>query len=169
MIYVYSMYMGTDEYEVGDTDKRPWGKYTVTAVTKDVTNVTRCEKEIVVYPNNILSLQSHKCRAEVWTVIDGVLTVIIDGRVLELYEGDTVTVPINALHCMANLQKPLTDNTPVVIVKEIQTGICKEADIVRYADAYGRGTGNFAERADVDKSMDLYMGLLDKIKNGDGQ
>ncbi len=128
------------EYKVGDTDARPWGTYVVTGLSKSDDGTETCEKEIVIYPSNIMSLQSHCFRAELWEVLEGTLTVIVDGSVKELGKGDTIDVPVGAVHCMANLQVRVTANSPVTVVKEVQTGICREEDIVRYIDMYGRST-----------------------------
>ena len=46
-------------YTVGDSDTRPWGSYTVVAVGVNEGGEEFCEKEIVVNPGHILSLQSH--------------------------------------------------------------------------------------------------------------
>ena len=140
-------------YTVGDHDARPWGSYTVTAVGKNDAGEDVCEKDIQVLPKQILSLQSHTQRREHWQVIAGTLTVILDDARHELPAGSDIRIPLGAIHCMANLSDaPCT-------VHEIQEGICREEDIKRYNDAYGRGTeditGDIAE-----KSIALYKDIL---------
>lgn len=141
-------------YAVGDTDTRPWGSYTVVAVGKN-DGEEYCEKEIIVNPGQILSLQSHEHRREHWMVKQGVLTVALDGKRLELTKGDEVRIPLRAVHCMANLGKDSC------IVREIQAGICREEDIARYMDAYGRGTADDPRAA---SSLAVYQQILTELK-----
>jgi len=146
-------------YTVGDSDVRPWGSYTVVAVGINENDEEFCEKEIVVSPQQILSLQSHDHRREHWIVKQGTLTVVLDGERLTLKKGESVRIPLKGVHCMANL------GSGDVVVKEIQSGICREEDIRRYFDAYGRGT----EAADDEKtkaSLAVYKEILDELKKG---
>jgi len=123
-----------DEYKVGDHDVRPWGEYVVTGVGRNAQGEEFCTKDITVKPCGILSLQSHDERRELWTVKSGVLTVVLDEQRLTLQPGESIRIPLQALHCMANLGE-----VPCV-VSELQEGICREADIRRYVDAAGRKT-----------------------------
>jgi len=142
-------------YRVGDSDERPWGSYVVLAV--GVRNGEEyCEKRITVDPNRILSLQSHEHRRETWIVEQGAMTAIIDGRQKELQAGDSISIPEGAIHCMANLS-----DEPCVI-RERQEGICREEDIHRYIDAYGRGTELPASHT-ASKSITLYELILSDI------
>jgi mannose-6-phosphate isomerase-like protein (cupin superfamily) len=123
-----------DEYKTGDRDERPWGSYIVTGSGKTPDNEEYCEKEITVAPGKILSLQSHNHRRETWQVLKGKLTVILNDRYFELSRGETIHIPQGALHCMAN-----TGSAPCIVF-ERQEGLCREDDIIRYVDAYGRNT-----------------------------
>jgi len=143
------------EYNVWDYDQRPWGFWLVTD-TRDTKDSAYCEKIIIVAPGKILSLQSHKLRHETWTVLDGTLTAVIDGSYLMLKTGQKIEVPADCPHCMANL-----NDTPCV-VKERQTGICLESDIVRYMDAYGRLTTDTNDR--IKSSADLYLAILEQMQ-----
>ena len=143
-------------YAIGDTDTRPWGSYTVVAVGKN-DGEEYCEKEIIVNPGHILSLQSHEHRREHWMVKQGVLTVVLDGKRLELKKGEQVRIPLRAIHCMANLGKDSC------IVREIQAGICREDDIARYMDAYGRGTDQAGD-ARAESSLVIYAQILTELK-----
>lgn len=144
-------------YNVGDFDRRPWGFWLATDV-----NSGYCEKVIVVAPGKILSLQSHRMRHETWTVLDGTLNTIIDGAFSTLKVGQTIEVPVGSLHCMANLgERPC-------IIKERQTGVCRESDIVRYFDANGRPTAT-ADDAQIAASVDLYLAVLKQMKEKDRQ
>lgn len=146
-----------ERYRVGDMDIRPWGSYTVTAVGVKDSGEESCVKEIQVNPGQILSLQSHEHRREHWKVISGVLTVVLDGKRLTLKAGEDVRVPQGSIHCMANLA------AVTVVVQEIQQGLCREEDITRYIDAYGRHTAESTD-ARVTKSVEVYKGLLAEIR-----
>jgi len=140
-------------YQVGDHDTRPWGSYTVTAVGRNGAGEDVCEKDIHVLPQQILSLQSHAERREHWQVVEGTLTVILDGARHDLPAGAAIRIPQGGIHCMANLT---AENCTV---REVQEGICREDDIKRYIDAYGRSTETvFGEAAE--KSIALYKELL---------
>jgi hypothetical protein len=56
---------------------------------------------------------------------------------------------------MANLGKDSC------IVREIQAGICREEDIARYMDAYGRGTADDPRAA---SSLAVYQQILTELK-----
>lgn len=151
-------YKNMQVYHVGDSEKRPWGEYVTTAV--GVNNGEEyCEKDITVLPNQILSLQSHNLRREHWTVTQGRLTVILDDQRLELDVGESVDIPLGGIHCMANL-----GDTPCV-VHEKQEGVCREADIIRYLDAYGRADENIKTNEKVERSTALYRGIWADIES----
>lgn len=143
-------------YAVGDRDTRPWGHYEVTAVGHNAAGEEICEKRITVKPGQVLSLQSHALRREHWAVEQGVLTVLQDGAVFDLTAGQDVRLPVGSIHCMANATG--TD----VVVREVQEGICREGDIVRYQDAYGRAAAAGDDPA-VAKSLAAYQALLARV------
>lgn len=126
-------------YIIGDTDIHPWGSYTVVATGKN-DGEEYCEKEIIVNPGQILPLQSHEQRREHWMVKQGILTVVLDGKRLELKKGDEVRIPLRAIHSMANLGKD------ACILREIQAGSCRADDMTLYgeADAHGRAGSSLA-------------------------
>ena len=147
-------------YSVGDQDIRPWGSYVVlrTNILPDGNEV--CEKMITVSPGKILSLQSREYRSERWHVVHGHLTVICNDRCVSIKAGESIDIPKGAVHCMANL------TLFPVKVSEIQTGICREDDIVRYMDAYNR-IGEIDCQGEVpNESISLYQDLLERIKEG---
>ncbi len=146
------------EYSVGDRDTRPWGEYEVTGVGLNEAGEEYCEKIITVNPGQILSLQSHEQRRERWTVREGTLTVVVDGKRLELPAGQSIDMPLKAIHCMANTQK-----VPCKVYEK-QEGVCREEDIIRYVDAYGRGTLQ-SNDANVKASVERYNEVLKEIKS----
>jgi mannose-1-phosphate guanylyltransferase/mannose-6-phosphate isomerase len=109
-------------------ERRPWGSFEVLA-GGDRYQVKRLE----VNPGAKLSLQSHRHRAEEWTVVNGTARVTLDDAELTITEGGSVSVPIEGKHRLANPGK-----IPLVVI-EVQLGsYLGEDDIVRYADDYGR-------------------------------
>lgn len=146
----------SSDYKVGDSDQRPWGTYIVTDVGIINDNENFCEKEITVKSGKILSLQSHKLRRELWIVKKGTLTVICDDKRITLKSGESVNIAIKTIHCMANL------NNEECIVYERQEGICREDDIIRYIDAYGRATETNDSTAK--SSINIYTQILNEIQ-----
>ncbi len=149
-------YMTMDTYVIGEKGYRPWGMYEVIGVGTDNRGEEYCEKEITVHPGQILSLQSHENRREVWTVREGVLNVILNGKRYTLKAGETIEIPLYAIHCMANPSRMSS-----TVVHERQIGICREEDIIRYVDAYGRATESFS--SDIQESIDLYKQVKEEI------
>ena len=142
-------------YKIGDRDARPWGSYIVTGVGQNE-NGEYCDKDITIHAGQVLSLQSHKLRRETWTVVEGVLTVLVDGQRLELQPGQTVHIPKGSIHCMAALGKTQC------VVQERQEGVCREEDIIRYVDAYGRATAD-ASSPVVAVSIAAYQKILAEL------
>ena len=90
-------------------------------------------KRIVVNPAAALSLQSHNHRSEHWVVVEGTAKITIDDDVKLLEEGQSVYIPLGAIH---RLENPGT--VPMVLI-EVQIGnYLGEDDIIRYEDAYRR-------------------------------
>lgn len=118
-------------HAIGTKDMRPWGNFEVrNLISKD--GIEYCEKLITVEPGQVLSLQSHHHREEFWLVQDGYLTAIAGHKRHYLGKTETLHVPLGVIHTMANLS-----NRPL-LVHELQKGVCREDDIVRYCDNYGR-------------------------------
>lgn len=119
-------------YTVGDTDNRNWGSYVVTDVEYDGNDCVRCEKDITVKSGYMLSIQAHDHREELWSVKTGTLTVILNGDILDLDEGQDIHIPKGAVHAMVNRSEQNC------IIHEIQSGLCDENDNHRYWDANNR-------------------------------
>ena len=109
-------------------DFRPWGWFESLAIG-DRFQV----KRIVVKPGGILSLQSHKYRAEHWIVVEGTAEVTIGDEIQTVAENQSVYVPLGAIH---RLKNPGNENMTLI---EVQTGsYLGEDDIVRHEDVYAR-------------------------------
>lgn len=151
----------TEQYKTGDRDERPWGSYVVTGVGYNEAGEEFCAKDITVKAGGILSLQSHDLRRETWTVKSGVLTVVLDDKLLTLEVEQSVDIPLGAIHCMANLGA--TD----CVVSEVQKGVCREADIKRYVDANGRKTEPLTSET-MKASVEHYNAIAAKISAAAG-
>ena len=83
-----------------------------------------------------MSLQSHHHRSEHWIVVEGTARVTVDENIKLVTEGQSVYIPLGAVHRMENPGK-----VPMVLI-EVQTGAYfAEDDVIRYEDIYARGQG----------------------------
>ena len=90
-------------------------------------------KRLVVTPGKRLSYQTHRHRAEHWTVVAGTATCTVDGETVEVKSGGCVEIGVGVPHRIANLH----DDELVII--EVQRGdYLGEDDICRLEDDYGR-------------------------------
>ena len=109
--------------------ERPWGNYTV--LDDDVPD--HKVKRLVVHPGKRLSYQRHAKRAEHWFIVAGTATVTLDGRTITVQAGESIDIPREGAHRVAN-----EGDTDVVLI-EVQRGTYfGEDDIVRLDDDYGR-------------------------------
>ena len=109
--------------------ERPWGNYTVL----DDDAPDHKVKRLVVHPGKRLSYQRHSKRAEHWFIVAGTATVTLDGRVTTVRAGESIDIPREGAHRVAN-----EGDTDVVLI-EVQRGTYfGEDDIVRLDDDYGR-------------------------------
>lgn len=114
--------------ELFPKDYRPWGFFEVLSKNKNFQ-----VKRILVNSGAALSLQSHKFRSEHWIVVEGKAKVTIDKKVQEVFKGQSIFVPLGAIHRMENPGK-----IPLIVI-EVQTGTyLGEDDIIRYEDIYSR-------------------------------
>ena len=114
--------------EIFPKDHRPWGWF------ESLAKGERFQvKRICVKPGAALSLQSHNHRSEHWIVVEGTAKVTIDEDVQIITEGQSVYVPLGAIHRMENPGK-----SPMLLI-EVQIGsYLGEDDIIRYEDIYSR-------------------------------
>lgn len=125
------------------TVQKPWGSYT---------NLHEDEcllvKVIAVDPDQSLSLQSHEHRAEHWFVMRGRAEVELDGKLHSLAVGESIDIPLNSRHRLAN------NAGEQLYLLEVQHGTwLSEEDIVRYKDRYGRMLGSTTAAKEI--SMNL--------------
>ena len=114
--------------EIFPKDYRPWGWFESLSLGERFQ-----VKRICVKPGASLSLQSHKHRSEHWVVVEGTAKVTIDEDVKLVTEGQSVYVPLGAVHRLEN-----PGELPMELI-EIQIGTyLGEDDIIRYDDVYAR-------------------------------
>jgi mannose-1-phosphate guanylyltransferase/mannose-6-phosphate isomerase len=119
---------GVAHAEAFPKDHRPWGWFE-SLVIGGCFQV----KRIHVLPSATLSLQSHNHRSEHWIVVEGTAKVTVDDIVTLLTEGQSIYIPLGALHRME-----IPGRMPMVLI-EVQTGVyLGEDDIIRYEDIYAR-------------------------------
>ena len=127
---------GADPADVADladprdgifTQERPWGHFQQLVSNERVT-----VKIITVEPGHRLSLQTHDHRGEFWQVLDVPIVVTVGDRTWTAQPGESVWVPCQALHRMANQGEQSGR------LLEIAYGDFDEADIVRLEDDYAR-------------------------------
>lgn len=118
----------SDTIKLHKTVFRPWGYYT--CLNRGEGYLT---KTICVMPKHKLSVQSHNHRSEHWVVLEGRALVLKDGKEYIINAGDSIDIPLKAIH---SLQNPYDKELKII---EVQKGdYISEDDIIRYEDCYGR-------------------------------
>ena len=116
--------------ELNVTVERPWGNYT-SIEGGDLEGFK--VKRIIVYPNQRLSLQSHKHRSEHWVITKGKGTAQLYTTNIELKKNDHFFISKGDIHRITNTG---SENLEFI---ETQIGdYLGEDDILRYEDDYGR-------------------------------
>lgn len=107
---------------------RPWGYYE--SLDSDIGYQV---KRLMIHAGGKISLQKHHKRAEHWVVVEGVATVTLGDKELQVQVNESVYIPPETIHRIENKEKfPLT-------IIEVQSGsYLGEDDIVRLEDSYGR-------------------------------
>ena len=101
---------------------RPWG-----ASENLVLNKNFEVKRLNVKVGAELSLQKHEYREEHWVVVQGEASIIIDGKTKQLSKGQSIYVPSDSVHKIANI------GSEELILIEIRTGTSfSESDIIRF-------------------------------------
>ena len=111
----------------GEIDK-PWGSYRTFEKGEGY-----LLKRMTVLPDETLSLQSHKNRAEHWFVVEGEATIECDGETKTVEQYESFYIPLGSKHRLSNL------SGNILKVVEVQIGdTLSEEDIIRYEDRYQR-------------------------------
>ncbi len=115
-------------YTAGESDRRPWGRWTVLEA-----GAGYAVKRIEVIPGGQLSLQRHRFRAEQWVVVAGTALVMLDEEEFPLGPGGSVHIAVGQTHRVSN------PGAETMVFIEVQTGEkLDESDIERLEDRYGR-------------------------------
>jgi len=111
--------------DIFKTDK-PWGNFLQYALNK------RCTVKILtVKRNQVLSLQSHESRNELWIALDEGLKAEIGNQVFYPKVGDQLIIPRRTKHRLSSVGKTGR-------MLEVSFGFFDEKDIIRFEDKYGR-------------------------------
>lgn len=111
-----------------NSEERPWGRF---YVLHD--QPTYKLKRIEVDPGGRLSYQYHNKRSEAWTIVKGIGSITLDGKIQDYKEGETILIPKGAKHRIEN------KTNEMIVFIEVQTGLYfGEDDIVRIEDDYNR-------------------------------
>ena len=117
-----------EEIKINKKVHRPWGHFT-SLIKEENWQV----KRLRINPNESLSLQMHKFRAENWIVVKGIAKVQINEKIYFLNPNESIYIPKGAKHRLSNISK-----TPLEII-EVQIGTyLGEDDIIRFEDKYKR-------------------------------
>lgn len=107
-------------------ENRPWGNF-----RRFTLNTVSTVKLITIEPNQSISLQTHKHRAEFWRILSGSGVVEIDGVAHTASKGGEFFIATGSTH-RAKTQ------SEVLEILEIALGEFDENDIERLEDKYGR-------------------------------
>lgn len=109
-------------------ETRPWGSWHVLDEGEGY-KVKRLE----VKPQQRLSYQTHTFRAELWIVVSGTATCVVEGRTIVAHAGDVVEIGVGVAHRITNM------HDEGLVIVEVQRGsYTGEDDILRLEDDYGR-------------------------------
>ena len=102
---------------------RTWGYY---MVLNEGSNYKI--KKLVIRSHEKISYQLHNNRDEYWTLLSNNCDIIIDGKKKSMTMYSSEYIPAKTKHQIIN------NNDYDIEILELQTGLCHEDDIVRFAD-----------------------------------
>ena len=108
---------------------KPWGSFDQYALNAPCT-----VKILTCNPGQMLSLQRHHHRSELWVALDAGVIVELDGRVITPDRGAEIWLPAGCVHRLSCASQ----TTHAVRVLEVSFGTFDENDIERLEDVYGR-------------------------------
>ena len=73
--------------------EKSWGSYRVLDIEEGSTTI-----KVILNPGHRMNYHSHHCRDEVWTVIAGSGTTIVDGMEQPVHTGDVITMAAECRH-----------------------------------------------------------------------
>jgi len=100
--------------------EKSWGSFTVVDVQSNALVI-----RVVLLPGNRLKYHSHQHRDEVWTIMEGTGTVILDGEKRQVSVGDVISMKAGQKHTIIADTK--------LVVNEVQLGEdISEQDKIKY-------------------------------------
>ena len=94
----------------------------------------RCAvRRLVLGPGQATALHCHLHRSEHWLVVSGAAKVELDGQARDLFEGQSLDIPVGCWHRLENQGKVDLQ------VIEVQRGTCLDDDALTPAEAGPRG------------------------------
>lgn len=81
-------------------EERRWGTYRVIDSTEFADGYCALTKQLTLKPGCSISYQRHSCRDEVWTFVDGVGEIVLDGKRMPVRRGDVINIPRGQLHAL---------------------------------------------------------------------
>lgn len=82
-------------------ERRQWGEYKVLDYDKHSSNENSLTKRLHIEPGKALSYQLHHNRDEIWTVVDGEGTFLLDGKRRDVSRGDVLYIRKEQKHSVA--------------------------------------------------------------------
>lgn len=113
------------ETKESTTVYRPWGYYTI---LKRADNYK--VKEIGIYPQKSISLQTHRFRSEHWNIVEGRVKITLGHKQFTLRRNESLFVPRGEKHHLYN------PTNKMVKIIETQIGNYLEEDDIRRFDVY---------------------------------
>ncbi len=86
-------------------ERKRWGEYRVMDSLQYENGTQVLTKRLSINAGKALSYQVHKHRKEVWTIIKGKGTMLIDGKEFAVKTGDVIEIPIGTRHALFALSE----------------------------------------------------------------
>ena len=81
-------------------ERRKWGEYKVLDYKIHEDGQNSLTKELIIAPGEHISYQKHRNRTEIWTFVEGVGTIILDGIEKEVHRGDVAVITPEMKHAV---------------------------------------------------------------------
>ena len=94
--------------------EKSWGSFRIIDVEEGSLTI-----KVTLHAGHAMNYHSHACRREIWNVVSGSGTVLLDGEVRAVAAGDVIDIPVGMKHKISARER--------MVVIEVQIG----ADIVK--------------------------------------
>ena len=106
--------------------EKSWGSFRIIDVGEGSLTI-----KVTLHAGHAMNYHSHACRREIWNVVSGSGTVLLDGEVRAVAAGDVIDIPVGMKHKISARERM------VVIEVQIGADIVKEDKIKWSEDAKG--------------------------------